>query len=86
MIVNGSRYVADTDFNEGTIVSIAKKSDKYIAKKTMTIVTRHGDTFDKVASRYLNDATQYWKIAGLNPNVRFPDTIPVGTVLVVPVS
>jgi nucleoid-associated protein YgaU len=47
-------------------------------------VSTYGDTFDIIAARVLNDSTQYWKIAGLNPYVRFPDQIPIGTVLVIP--
>lgn len=85
MITSGSRYSKSVDHNGEEIVSIAIKTDKFIARRTMTITTVYGDTFDKVAARVLGDSTQYWKIAGLNPNIRFPDVIPTGTKLVVPI-
>lgn len=85
MITSGSRYSKSTDHNGEEIVSVAIKTEKFVARRTMTIVTIAGDTFDKVAARVLGDSTQYWKIAGLNPDIRFPDTIPVGTKLVVPI-
>lgn len=47
-------------------------------------VSREGDTFIKLAARVLNDPTRYWEIADINPQVEWPDTIPVGTVLRIP--
>lgn len=84
MIVSGSRYKKSVDNKDGVAVNVAIKSDRYVAARTITIVTKYGDTFDTIAARVLGDSTQYWKIAGLNPFVRFPDSIPSGTVLVIP--
>lgn len=86
MIIKGSRYTQSTQINDGAPIPIAVKSDKYVANRTVKIISNEGDTFDKIAARVLGDSTQYWKIAGLNSNIRFPDVIPTGTVVIVPVT
>lgn len=84
MIFSNSRYTGSVATKDGVAVPIAVKKDKYIAELTTTVTSRYGDTFDTIAARILNDSTQYWKIAGLNPYIRFPDQIPAGTVIVIP--
>lgn len=85
MIIQGSRYYQAYSTVGGVSVPIAVKREPFVARKTVTIVTNYGDTFEKIAARVLRDSTQYWKIAGLNPHVTFPDIIPVGTTIIVPV-
>jgi nucleoid-associated protein YgaU len=85
MIINGSRYYQTTATIDDSSIPVAYKKEPFVAKRTMTIITNAGDTFDKIAARILSDSTQYWKIAGLNPNIRFPDIIPTGTVVIVPI-
>jgi len=84
MINFNSRYKANLWERDGVVYNIALKGDKYVAPTTAVIVTVQGDTFDKIAARVLGDSTQYWKIAGLNPTIRFPDSIPAGTSIAVP--
>ena len=45
-----------------------------------------GDTFDRLAYRILHDSERYWEIADLNPHIAFPDEIPVGTLIRIPVK
>jgi len=47
-------------------------------------VSRQGDTFARIAAKVLNDGSRYWEIADINPQIEWPDEIPVGTVLRVP--
>ena len=47
-------------------------------------VARQGDTFEGLAAKLYNDGTRYWEIADINPQVDFPEDIPVGTVLRLP--
>lgn len=84
MIIKGSRYYQESTTVDGYSVPIASKREPFVAKRTMTIISNSGDTFDKIAARVLGDSTQWWKVAGLNPNVQFPDIIPTGTVVIVP--
>ena len=84
MIISGSRYKQAVGEKNGAAVNIAVKDTKFVAARTTTITTRYGDTFDLIAARVLGDSTQYWKLARLNPYVRFPDAIPTGTAIIVP--
>jgi nucleoid-associated protein YgaU len=47
-------------------------------------VAKEGDTFVLIASRIFNDPSRYWEIADINPQVEWPDRIPVGTVIRIP--
>lgn len=85
MITSNSRYKASLWERDGVVYNIAIKGTKYTAIRTATITTVEGDTFEKIAARVLGDSTQYWKIAGLNPLIRFPDDIPTGTSIIVPI-
>jgi hypothetical protein len=84
MITTNSRYVASIWERDGIVYNIAVKGDKYVAPRTVAITAIEGDSFDKIAARVLKDSTQYWKVAGLNPFIKFPDYISAGTVVVVP--
>lgn len=85
MINNNSRYKADLWERDGVVYSIATKKGKEVVKQTMNIVSVEGDTFEKIAARVYGDSTQYWRIAGINSVVRFPDIIPTGTVIAIPI-
>jgi nucleoid-associated protein YgaU len=43
-----------------------------------------GDTLESLATRVLGNPLRYWEIADLNPQVKFPLDISVGTVLRLP--
>lgn len=47
-------------------------------------MAKDGDTFPLIAARIFNDPSRYWEIADINPQVEWPDRIPVGTVLRIP--
>lgn len=58
-------------------------------KSTATVnyyqyISQDGDSFESIASKTLGDGFRYWEIADVNPQVRWPDRIPVGTVLRIP--
>jgi nucleoid-associated protein YgaU len=50
-----------------------------------TYTTQDGDSFDILAARFLGDSTRYWEIADINPQVEWPDRIPTGTVVRIPI-
>lgn len=85
MLNSNSRYKAGLWERDGVVYNIAIKGDKYTALRTAAITTVEGDTFEKIAARVLGDSTQYWKIAGLNPAIKFPDSIPVGSTITIPI-
>lgn len=72
-----SRY---TLINNGQL-AVRRTSD---AVSYYQYTARQGDTFERIAAKLFNDGKRYWEIADINPQVQFPDTIPVGTVLRIP--
>lgn len=47
-------------------------------------ISKDGDNFELIASKVLGDGKRYWEIADINPQVRWPNYIPVGTTLRIP--
>jgi nucleoid-associated protein YgaU len=47
-------------------------------------ITKEGDTFERIAAKLFNDGTRYWEIAEINPQIYFPDELPVGTLVRLP--
>lgn len=50
-----------------------------------TYVVRAGDTLESIATRALGNPRRYWELADINPQIKFPLDISVGTVLRLPV-
>jgi len=48
-------------------------------------VAKEGDTLDLLAAQFLGDSTRYWEIADINPHIQWPDRVPVGTSVRIPV-
>lgn len=65
-------------------------SGRYAVRKPQEVTNyvlytaKDGDTFDLLASKYLGDSTRYWEIADINPQVEWPDRIPTGTTIRIP--
>lgn len=80
-----SRYYATyyDNGNEARAVSdrVITKSQPYV-----THVVQAKESFASLAGKYLNDERLYWYIADQNPQIRFPDIIPVGTIVRIPLS
>ncbi|NBS70972.1 LysM peptidoglycan-binding domain-containing protein [bacterium] len=49
-----------------------------------TYTVRDSETFQSISTKVLGTPLLYWRIADINPQVPFPDTIPVGTVIRIP--
>lgn len=43
------------------------------------------DTLETIAARQLGDESRYWEIADINPQIKFPLDVDLGTVLRLPV-
>jgi len=85
MKASSSRYSSTYYDNAGEARAIAErvvtKSQPYI-----THVVQAKESFVSLAGKYLNDERLYWYIADQNPQVRFPDLIPIGTLVRIPLS
>jgi len=86
LISKSSRYFSeyyDDSNKEARAIStrILTKSQPYF-----THVTEETESFSSLAAKYLNDEKLYWYIADQNPQIRFPDLIPVGTLVRIPLA
>lgn len=67
------------------------ETGRYAVRKPRELVSyvlytsNDGDTFDLLAAKYLGDSTRYWEIADINPQIEWPDRIPTGTVVRIPI-
>lgn len=82
---SSSRYVPGfyDNGNEARAVAdrVITKSQPYI-----THVVQAKESFSSLAGKYLNDERLYWYIADQNPQIKFPDFIPIGTLVRIPLS
>lgn len=58
---------------------------RFVSRKYAVHTSRQGDTFMSLSIKFLNDQSRYWEIADINPQVQWPDRIPVGTPLRIPI-
>ena len=80
-LTTSSRYTTQTDTATGDVIAVRKSMSSV---SYTTYLTTSNETFETIAVRIFRDATQYWQIADLNPHVKFPDRIPVGTTIRIP--
>lgn len=85
MIIKGSRYSATVETRNDNTVSIAVPSS-YTTGNFFTIVTQENESFESLAADHLGNPTMYWKIADINKHIQYPDFLPVGTVVRIPLS
>ena len=82
---NSSRYFFNyynnNDEARGISERLLTKSQPYI-----THVVKSNESFSSLAGKYLNNEKLYWYIADQNPQIRFPDLIPVGTIVRIPLA
>lgn len=72
-----SRYRLDTSGQR------AERVDKRVTTYTLYVCSS-SDTLENIATRYLGNPLRFWEIADLNPQVKFPLDLEVGTVLRLP--
>lgn len=78
-----SRYEKKTNTSDNTTTVIGTRKTIY-AVRFYLYTSKEGDTFDLLANRILGDPTKWWSIADINPQIPFPDQIPVGTTIRIP--
>ena len=75
-----SRYNTVTD-DDGRSVT---KRNAHRAARVLVATAIEGQTFDELAAIHLGDSQLYWRIAELNPQVPYPDTLSAGTRIRIP--
>lgn len=82
MIYTLSRYTyGENTAEDGKLTAVKKQT---FPVNVQTYVVSPGDTFENIAARLYGDSSQYWRIADLNPQVKFPLDLKVGTVIRIP--
>ena len=76
--LSSDRYTLD---NSGQTAS----RTRFIVSGYSVYTSVQGDTFMSLSIRFLGDQSRYWEIADINPQVEWPDRIPVGTTLRIPI-
>lgn len=80
-----SRYFNEyynTNEDEARLVS-----ERFVVRSVpyITHVVEAKESFESLANRYFGNEKLYWYIADQNPQIKFPDTIPVGTLVRIPI-
>lgn len=78
-----SRYTTAVVDVNGTSTTVAVRQPIYPVKYT-TYMTRDSDSFESIAAWVYSDPTRWWEIADINPHVKYPNYIPVGTYIRIP--
>lgn len=82
MITVLSRYEKGEDVLEDGIITAVRKpvSNVYVQKYTV----KSGETLESIAAKLYGDPTQFWRIADINPQIRFPLDLESGMVIRIP--
>jgi nucleoid-associated protein YgaU len=80
MLNTNSRYTT-TSAVDGNIISVRKF--KPIENYSLYTV-RSNDTMDSIAVAVYGDPSLYWRIADMNPQIQYPDSLQVGDILRIP--
>jgi tail protein X len=89
LINSSSRYASSTiittTYEGGDIAVIVPAPQGEYAFNFIWYQITALDRLDLLSYRFLGDATQWWQIADANPEVMKWDTVPVGTIIRIPV-
>jgi len=77
----GSRYTTKTNDADSAVIAVRKGT---ASVKYTNYVVGSSETFESIANRIYRDPNLYWKIADINPHVKFPTLIPLGTTIRIP--
>ena len=79
-VTPSSRYTQIRDSNDRAAVQRKAR----INSRYSTVVSVQGQSLQEIAAQWLGNASLYWRIADLNPQVLYPDEVPMGTRLRIP--
>lgn len=72
-----SRYILDEGNRTSSRVDLARS-------KYTVYTVKDGETLESISYRLLGSQRRYWEIADINPQIKFPLDIAVGTVIRIP--
>jgi nucleoid-associated protein YgaU len=74
---NTSRYALDVSNQSASRIPASPTS-------YMTYVVKARDSLESIAAAHLGSSHRYWEIADINPQIKFPLDLPIGTLLRLP--
>lgn len=80
-LTTSSRYTTKIDEKSQQVVSVLQQSKSV---SYSNYVTRDGESFESIATNIYRDPRQYWRVAEINPQIKFPDVIEAGTLIRIP--
>lgn len=85
MIIKGSRYKESVDVKDDEVINVANPVG-FLMTRYMVIRAKEGDSFESLASQYLQSPYLYWKIADCNKQVKYPDYLEAGSNVRIPLT
>lgn len=82
MIFTLSRYTYNPVVEDDGVLTAVKKVSANVAVYQYYVTP--GDTFESLAAKLYGDAGQYWRLADLNPQIKFPLDMQPGDIIRVP--
>ena len=82
MITVLSRYEREKANQDPEVVSAIRKPVDKVSVQLYTV--KYGDTLELLATKIYGDPTQYWRIADINPQIKFPTDLVVGARIRIP--
>ena len=79
-VTPSSRYTQITDSNGRAVVQRKARVNSHYS----TVVSVQDQSLQDIAAKWWGNASLYWRIADLNPQVLYPDEVPMGTRLRIP--
>lgn len=55
-----------------------------LTRRYFTYTVKQGDTLENIAARHLGNSRRYWEIADINPQIKFPTDLSLGTIIRLP--
>jgi nucleoid-associated protein YgaU len=80
MLNTNSRYTTTTA-NDGTIIAVRKSKN---LEKYSLYTVRSNDTMESIAVLTYGDPSLYWRIADMNPQIQYPDSLQIGDTIRIP--
>lgn len=82
MIYSLSRYTYGVNDLDKGVLTASRKATTTVSVFQYTV--RPGDTFENLAAKLYGDSAQYWRLADLNPQIKFPLDLKAGDVIRIP--
>lgn len=82
MLYSLSRYTYNENDPSTGVLTAARKNTSDVSVLKYTV--RPGDTFENLAAKLYGDSAQYWRLADLNPQIKFPLDLKAGDTIRIP--